>query len=119
MARLRRQLTDRRLWAASVLLRRVLAALLEHGGGEVGPTFVADGATDGGLGVGQAAHGSRLERAARGYPRRVSEPDIGDLSDQLIAEPQATQDVMERILATLDRIEAKLDGTWVEGPNPL
>lgn len=42
-----------------------------------------------------------------------------DLSDQLIARPGSTQDVLERIMASLERIEAKLDGTWQEGPNPL
>jgi hypothetical protein len=49
----------------------------------------------------------------------VPEPEEGDLSDQLLAEPAATQDVLERIMAALERIEAKLDGTWIEGPNPL
>ena len=43
----------------------------------------------------------------------------GDLSDELIARPSSTQDVLERILEALERIEAKLDGTWREGPNPL
>lgn len=43
----------------------------------------------------------------------------GDLSDQLIARPSSTQDVLERIMDALERIEAKLDGTWREGPNPL
>ena len=53
----------------------------------------------------------------------TSEPDAavaaGDLSDQLIARPTATQDVLERIMEVLERIEAKIDGTWQEGPNPL
>ena len=43
----------------------------------------------------------------------------GDLSDELIARPESTQDVLERIMEALDRIEAKIDGTWREGPNPL
>lgn len=46
-------------------------------------------------------------------------PDVADLSDQLLAQPSAAQDVLERILTALERIEAKLDGTWREGPNPL
>jgi hypothetical protein len=53
----------------------------------------------------------------------TSEPEAigaaGDLSDQLIARPAATQDVLERIMEALDRIESKIDGTWREGPNPL
>jgi len=44
---------------------------------------------------------------------------VGELSDQLIAHPESTQDVLERIMEALERIEAKIDGTWVEGPNPL
>jgi hypothetical protein len=42
-----------------------------------------------------------------------------DLSDALIARPASTQDALERILETLERIEAKLNGTWQEGPNSL
>jgi hypothetical protein len=42
-----------------------------------------------------------------------------DLSDELIARPDSTQDVLERILEALERIEAKLDGAWREGPNSL
>jgi hypothetical protein len=49
--------------------------------------------------------------------RTVGEP--GDLSDELIARPTSTQDVLERIVEALERIEAKIDGTWREGPNPL
>ena len=45
--------------------------------------------------------------------------DSPDLSDELIATPSSTQQVLENILDTLDRIEAKIDGTWREGPNPL
>jgi hypothetical protein len=43
----------------------------------------------------------------------------GDLSDELIAQPSSTQEVLERIMEALERIEAKIDGTWCEGPNPL
>jgi hypothetical protein len=46
-------------------------------------------------------------------------PDIADLSDELIARPTATQEMLETIMASLERIEAKLDGVWREGPNPL
>ena len=47
-------------------------------------------------------------------------PDVPDLSDELlIARPAATQEVLETIMAALERIEAKLDGVWREGPNPL
>ena len=42
-----------------------------------------------------------------------------DLSDELIAHPSSTQQVLENILEALERIESKIDGTWREGPNPL
>lgn len=64
-----------------------------------------------------------MGRPAVATPDVTSEPDAavaaGDLSDQLIARPTATQDVLERIMEVLERIEAKIDGTWREGPNPL
>jgi hypothetical protein len=50
---------------------------------------------------------------------RADRDDLPDLSDELIARPSSTQQVLEDILDALERIEAKLDGTWREGPNPL
>ena len=65
-----------------------------------------------------------MERPAVVAPVSV-DPDANaievplDLSDELIARPDSTQDVLERILEALERIEAKLDGNWREGPNSL
>jgi|GEM_PF-4855467 len=43
-----------------------------------------------------------------------------DLSDEL-SRPHVDVpgDVLVQILRALERIEARLDGTWVQGPNPL
>ena len=71
-----------------------------------------------------AASGARVREVERSARRTVVTSELdgvaaGDLSDQLIARPDSTQDVLERIMEALERIEAKIDGTWQEGPNPL
>ena len=45
--------------------------------------------------------------------------DEVDLADQTVAASVETNALLARMLEALDRIEAKIDGTWTEGPNSL